>query len=497
MKSFVKGLLSVAGVAAVAFLLFSFSCVGTVSSSKTGANTVYAESSPAYSMSEEALSVVEALQSAFRTVSGNVLPSVVEVDVTQVVQQTTSSGDYGFPFYYFFDFGNRGDETREYTQDSLGSGVIVRRTGNTYYVLTNEHVAGDASTIKIKLYDNTEFEGKLVGSDERKDIALVSFESDEPLTVAKLGDSDAVQVGDICFAMGTPLGYASSVSQGIISAKSRSGSSIGNISDFLQTDAAINQGNSGGPLVNIYGEIIGINTWIASQSGGSQGLGFSIPINNIKKAIDDFINDGKVTYGWLGASLTSLTNEYLDTMGLKGHKGAFVANVFMDSPAYKCGLQAGDFIIALNGKNVVSVDQLVLDVGDLTVGEKAAFTVIRGGKEMSLTATIENRKDTDVSDNSKLWPGFSVAELTEDVRKQLKIDNDVKGVVVTNIQSKSPASAMRLQNYDIITAVNDNEVTNVQEFYKELDLTGKTEIWFDVYNEGHTITTGKYKLNRK
>ena len=249
---------------------------------------------------QSALSIVEALQTTFRSVSDTVLPSVVEVDITQTKTYTNPLGNMTNPFEWFFGNGGSSDgssgNTREYQTSGLGSGVIVRKTGNTYYVLTNNHVAGEATKISVKLYDDRTFEAKLVGTDDRIDIALISFETKDNLPVAKLGDSDKVKVGDICLAFGAPLGYSQSVTQGIVSATGRSESSMSSISDYIQTDAAINQGNSGGPLVNIYGEVIGINTWIASSSGGSVGLGFAIPINNVKNAIDAFIKDGKITY---------------------------------------------------------------------------------------------------------------------------------------------------------------------------------------------------------
>lgn len=477
--------------AACTLILFSFSCSKVDGVAKSwSADTVYADNSPAITIPEEALSVIEALQQANRSVSAQVLPSIVELDVVETITTTTQSMN---PFDYFFGQGK--STPQEYKSEGLGSGVIVRKVGSHYYVLTNNHVAGNADEITVKLNDDTEYEGTLVGADDRKDIALVVFDSDEDIPVAKLGDSDSVQIGDICYAMGTPLGYHSSVTQGIVSATGRSGSGIDNISDFIQTDTAINQGNSGGALVNIYGEVIGINTWIASQSGGSIGLGFSIPINNVKKAIDDFIRDGKVTYGWMGVSLVEVTKDFQQELGVGNITGAFVANVYLDSPAAKGGLQAGDFVIELNGKKVKDVDQLVRDVGDLTVGEKAEFTVIRGGKQQLLTATIESREDSVVSDNSKYWPGFVAQPLTDDIRESLELDAKVKGVIVASVTSKSPAAALRLQVGDVITAVNDEPVTNLKEFYEKLDITGKKEIWFDVYSDGSTISTGHYKFN--
>jgi Do/DeqQ family serine protease len=484
-----KGYIAATVIAVLmSFLLFSFSC-----NSGKSANTAYADTTPAVKIAEDSLAVAEAVQNVFRAVSSQVLPSIVQIDVVEKRTVQTPSFD-GFPFNFFFRNEGEG-ETREYEQAGLGSGVIVRKSGNTYYVLTNNHVAGSANEITVKLHDGRTYEGKLVGADDRKDIALISFESEESdIVVGVLGNSDTVQTGDICFAMGTPLGYYSSVTQGIISATGRSGNGIGNISDFIQTDAAINQGNSGGALVNIYGEVIGINTWIASQSGGSQGLGFAIPINNVKKAIDDFIDSGKVTYGWLGVSLVQVNDKYKEALGVGKHIGAFASQIFIGSPAQKGGMQAGDFVIKLNGKDVKDVDQLVREVGDLTVGENASFTVLRGGKEIELNVKIESRDTEVVEDSSKLWPGFIAAPIDKDVRKQLELSDKIEGVMVTNVQPKSPAAAMRLQNGDVITAVNDKPVKNLSEFYSALDLAGNTEIWFDVYNEGHTISTGRYKL---
>ena len=492
MKKWTKYIAGTVIAVFMSFILFSFSCSST--ESKKSAKTAFADTTPAVSIPADSLAVTEAVQNVFRAVSTGVLPSIVELNVVEKKTIQTPSFN-GFPFNFFFGEQDDQGETREYEQQGLGSGVIVRKKGKTFYVLTNNHVAGSANQISVKLNDGRTYEAKLVGADDRKDIALVSFETtDEDIKVATLGDSDTVQTGDICFAIGTPLGYYSSVTQGIISATGRSGNGIGNISDFIQTDAAINQGNSGGALVNIYGEVIGINTWIASQSGGSQGLGFAIPINNVKKAIDDFISTGKVTYGWMGVSLVEINEKYKEALGVGKHVGAFASQIFIGSPAQKAGMQAGDFVIELNGKPVKDVDQLVREVGDLTVGEIANFTVLRGGKEIKLNVKIENRNTEVVSDNSKLWPGFIAAPIDDSVREQLQLDKNIDGVIVTNIQPKSPAAIMRLQNYDVITAVNDQKVSNLSEFYNALDLTGNKEIWFDVYSEGHTISTPRYKL---
>ncbi len=499
MKKLTKTVLAGVAACAVGFGALSISCHAV--QVKGSADTAFADTkAPSVAIPSDSLKVVEALQTSFRSISSGVLPAVVEIDITEKTEVETVNpfGDWPFDFFFGQPNLNPRNNKRELEQKGLGSGVIVKRDKDTVYVLTNNHVAGKATDIKVKLNDGQEFNGKLVGADERQDIALVSFQAkdDSNITVATLGDSDKVVAGDIVLAMGAPLGYSQSVTQGIVSATGRSGDQIGNMNDFIQTDAAINQGNSGGPLVNIYGEVIGINTWIASSSGGSVGLGFALPINSVKKAIDDFISKGKITYGWLGVSLVEVNDNYKSELGVKGQKGAFVSQLFLDSPAAKGGIQAGDFIIALNGKDINSQSELMREVGYLPVDKDAVFTVLRDGKKINVTVKIEERTDKVTNDNTKLWPGFIVSPLTDDLKKTLDIsDSKVRGVAVSNVLEKSPAAALRIQNGDVITAVNDKKVKSVQEFYDALDLTHNKEIWFDVYSNGHTISTGHYKLN--
>ena len=486
--------------AAVSFGIFSLSC----KMKKDNANTVFAQNVVVTDIPEDSMKITQGLQQTFRTISASVLPAVVEVDVEETKKIPANPFGDMSPFGDDFDFffgnpRNNKDEKkeREYKEKGLGSGVIVRRNGKKIYVLTNNHVAGAATKIKIKLNDEREFDGTLVGTDPRMDIALVSFESDDKnIPVAKLGDSDVIQQGDIVLALGSPLGYFASVTQGIVSATGRSGGQIGSISDFIQTDAAINQGNSGGPLVNIYGEVIGINTWIASQSGGSVGLGFSIPINNIKTSIDQFIEKGKIIYGWIGVSLIEVTDEYKEQLGIsKTQTGALASQMFMDSPAMKSGIIAGDFIIAVDGRTVKNVDDLVIQIGRIPAGRTVKFTVIRNKEKKDINVKVEERNEEAAKDNSKLWPGFIALPLTDDIKKELKIeDKNIKGIIVSSVQPKSPASSLRIQNSDIITAVNGKKINSVAEFYKELDTNGKKEIWFDIYSDGHTISTGHFKF---
>ncbi len=498
MKNMTSKIVCGVSAAALAFAAVSFSCSRV--RVEGSADTVYAETKSAVAIPSESLKVIEALQNSFNSISEGVLPSVVEIDVTEKTTVTQMNPFDDLPFWFFGNPNGESDKkgrTREYEQKGLGSGVIVKRTGNTVYVLTNNHVAGKATKITVNLNDGQKFDAKLVGADERSDIALVSFEAkkDSNIVVAALGDSDNVKVGDIVLAMGAPLGYSQSVTQGIVSATGRSGDQIGNMNDFIQTDAAINQGNSGGPLVNIYGEVIGINTWIASSSGGSQGLGFSLPINSLKKSIEDFISSGKITYGWLGVSLLDVKDEYKKELGVEGKNGALASQIFLDSPGHKGGMQSGDFIIEVNGKAIKNQTELMREVGYLPAGKNASFKVIRNGKTVDLTVKIEERTEKVTNDNSKLWPGFIASPLTDDVKKELNIENSkVKGVVVMNVLEKSPAAAMRIQNGDIITAVNDRKVSNIQEFYDALNINSKREIWFDVYNDGHTLSTSHYKF---
>ena len=461
------------------------------SSGNAHTSTAYASSGVNGKISGSSISFLENLQKANREVSEFVLPSVVTITVVETKKVPVP--EFNFPFD-FFGWDNGGEDSeREYKSQALGSGFIVRKKGSTYYVLTNQHVVGNATDITVVLNNKEHIPAKLVGTDSRKDIAMVSFEYKDELPVIALGDSDTVQVGDPVFAFGSPMGFESSVTNGIISAVGRSGGPDNqNINDFLQTDTAINQGNSGGPLVNIYGEVIGINNWIASSSGGSQGLGFSIPINNVKRSIDDFISYGQAKYGWLGIQLIQSSDELLDSLGIKERSGALAVQLFIGSPAHKGGLLPGDFIIELNGKKVKSYDGLVRDVGDLHAGEKAVFKVIRNGKQLELTVKIEERNEKIVADSSKLWPGFSPYPITDKIAKELKLKNK-NGVLVAGMQTKTPAVSMGLKNGDIIKKINDTAVANLKEFYAELSKDSK-EVWFEIEREGETFSTIRYKI---
>ena len=498
MKKNLKYIIGCAAVAVLAFVVVSFSCTGK--KDRGSANTAFAQTrsssgTGAVNVSQSSLNIIEAMQDVNRAISRDVLPSVVELDVVETKKR--AKNPFGDIPFFFFGTPRNDNNQEEYKEAGLGSGVIIRRNGNTFYVLTNNHVAGSATEISVKLNDGRKFDGKLVGSDSRMDIALVSFEtSDKEIPLAVLGDSDSVQPGDICYAMGAPLGYSQSVTWGIVSATGRSGDGIGNINDFIQTDAAINQGNSGGPLLNIYGEVIGINTWIASTgTGGSVGLGFAIPINNVKSAIDSFIKNGKIIYGWVGVTLLEVSDDFKKDLGVDGIEGSFVSSVVIDSPAYKAGIKPGDYIVSLNSKKVKDSNQLVREIGYFEAGSTATIGVMRGGKRMpDMTVKVEERATAQEMQKLSSWPGFIAQPLTDSLREKLGVnDKKVRGVVISNIEEKSPAASLRLQDGDIITAVNGKSVKNLAEFYSELANATKS-INFDVYSNGGTITTGSFKL---
>ncbi|MBP7263470.1 MAG: Do family serine endopeptidase [Spirochaetia bacterium] len=433
-----------------------------------------------------------ALQSAFNHVADTVLPAVVELHVLG----SSAAPDSGeFPWRFFFgnpeEAPDESDPAPGYQEEGLGSGIVVRKSGSTAYVLTNNHVVAGADTITVKLFDEREYAGTLVGFDERKDLAVVSFKlaGGEDVRIATLGNSDNVKVGDWAIAIGSPFGFFSSVTAGIVSAIGRDGGPDGNINDFIQTDAAINRGNSGGALVNIRGEVIGINTWIASTTGSSIGLGFSIPINNATRVIDDLISRGSVRYGWLGVLLTAPGKESLSELDVKDPKGALIGHVFTDGPASKSGLRPGDFVQAVDGKSVANVEQLVRIVGDLPAGATSMFSVVREGKAIQLKVSIEDRKESNAADYTKLWPGVEVSHLTDEHAKAQGLSGVRSGVMVSSVIARSPSAALGLKIGDVITALNGQKIADVGDFYRLLNDTKAKSVQFTVIRDGAELAT--------
>ena len=477
--------------------IFGFSLAFLSFSCSTPGSRVRAQESKVV-IPEDALAVAEALQSTFNAVSEKMLPSVVELKTVSVRRQQTPNFN-GVPWEFFFGPRDReqNDREREYRSQGLGSGIIVRQKDGVYYALTNNHVVDEANEITVAVKSGKEYPAQLVGKDERKDLALVSFKTNDPYPLAVLGDSDTVKVGDWAIAIGNPLGeqFSFSVTMGIVSAVGRTGGPGGNINDFIQTDAPINQGNSGGPLINIRGEVIGINTWIASNQsgGGNVGLGFAIPVNNVKRSIDEFIETGTTKYGWLGVSLTEAGKETIAGLGLENKRGAMASQVFLGSPADKGGIRPGDFITHVNGKEARGVQQLQMMVGDLRPGDNATFTVIRDKQSKDIKVRIETRTDQVASDNKKLWPGVTVVPLNDQIRQSLELDKDAKGLFVWQVISGSPSDIIGIKQGDRITAVNGVAVNDIAAFYKVLRENTNTELWFVVLRNDSTVESLKFK----
>jgi Do/DeqQ family serine protease len=473
----------------VAFLSFSCSSARSNKIAQAEENQVAIPGSSLY--------IAESLQTAFRAVADKVLPSVVEIK-TVSMQRRQSPNFNGIPWEFFFgpqeNTPNRREE-REYRTEGLGSGIIVRQANGQYYVMTNHHVVDGTTEIFVVTHDGKEYAAENVGKgDNRKDLALISFKTNESYPLAVLGDSDSIRVGDWSIAVGSPLGLMSTVTMGIVSAVGRTGGPAGNINDFIQTDASINQGNSGGALVNIRGEVVGINTFITSNNGGgSVGLGFAIPINNAKRSIDEFIDKGEISYGWLGVSLVDPEREMLQSLGLAGKRGALASMVFLDSPAAKGGIQSGDFITHLNGREMRGSSALTLAVGELRPGERARFTLIRDGASQEITVTIEERTNEVAADNKKLWPGVFAIPLTDSIRESLKLDKDAQGVIAASIINESPAAIIGLQREDRIIAINGEPVRDMASFYRLLREKAGRELWFEVVRGTSTLETLKFK----
>jgi Do/DeqQ family serine protease len=439
---------------------------------------------------------LESLQYSFRDVAKKMLPVVVEINVTQVITQKGPQMDLPFPFFDQQPQGKGGE--RSFRQSGLGSGIIVQRVGDRYYVLTNNHVVKDASDISVQLNNQRVFKAVVVGTDPRKDVALVSFQSKDNLPVADLGDSNSLQVGDIVLAIGNPLGFESSVTMGIVSALGRHGpqGDVAAYTDYIQTDAAINQGNSGGALVNTKGQVVGINTWIAAPNGGNVGLGFAIPINNARTEISQFIDKGRVEYGWLGAQIANIQDGstypgFASDLKVEGINGALMLDLFKGSPADKAGLLPGDYITAVAGKEMKGADELTQAVGGLEPGQTYPFNLVRYGQKMQVSVKIGVRDDRDqVALDKNLWPGMTVMDINDQIRQDAKIPESLHGVVVGDLEQDTPASIAGFRPGDVITAINGIPVRNMMDYYKALNEKTASQVTFHLVREGTDISLG-------
>lgn len=380
-----------------------------------------------------------------------VTPAVVSISVegTQVSQQRIPEQ---FKFFFGPDFPI--DQLQERPFRGLGSGVIT--DADKGYVVTNYHVINGADKILVTLHDGREYDAELVGGDKMSDIALLKLEKAKNLTQIKIADSDQLRVGDFTVAIGNPFGLGQTVTSGIVSALGRSGLNIENFENFIQTDAAINSGNSGGALVNLNGELIGINTAILGPNGGNVGIGFAIPSNMMKNLTEQILEFGEVKRGMLGVQGGEITSELADALGYESSKGAFVSQVIEGSAADNAGLKAGDVITTLNGKKIDTFSELRAKVATLGAGKEITLGVMRDGKSETFKVTLgENNTKTKAE---QLHEGLTGAELTNTT------DSDpIAGVKVTNIEKGSAAEAYQLQKDDIIIGVNRKRVKNLAD----------------------------------
>ena len=349
---------------------------------------------------------------------------------------------------------------------SLGSGFIMSADG---YIMTNYHVVKDADEILVRLKDRREFKAKLIGDDEKTDLALLKIEA-KGLPVLQFGDSDKLEPGQWVFAIGSPFGFSYSVTKGIVSALNRSLPNESYV-PFIQTDVPINPGNSGGPLINMYGKVIGINSQIYTRSGGFMGVSFAIPIDEASYVAKQLQKNGKVTRGWLGVIFQDVDQGLADSFKLKHPEGALVSQVMKDSPAMKSGFKPGDIILEFNGKKIEFYNDLPVAVGRIPVGTKTSAVVWREGKRVPLSVVIDKKPDEgsmencySVSSNNKM--GLKVQTLSDKWRQDLDLPNSIAGVVVTEVLDKGVGVELGLVKGDVITQIGDTEVINVEIFNK-------------------------------
>jgi len=442
--------------------------------------------------------VARAAPDSFADLAARLLPAVVNVSSSQTITARNGPGGGpempifppGSPFEQFFkDFMNRqrpgqrgGNDDQpkpERRAQSLGSGFIIDASG---LVVTNNHVIEGADEISVILQDNTTLKAEVVGRDESGDIALLRVKSDKPLPTVDFGDSSQARVGDWVLAIGNPFGLGGSVTAGIVSARGRD-IHQGQYDDFIQTDAAINRGNSGGPLFNMDGQVVGINTAIFSPSGGSIGIGFAIPSNMAKNIVVQLKEFGHPRRGWLGVKIQQVTPDIAESLGLKSAAGAMVAGITDGGPADKAKLRSGDVILKFDGQDVKEMHNLPRIVAEASVGKDVPVTVWRDGKEVTLQATLAERPldaqlasadgSKPVQDKTKPTDiaglGLKVAPFSPELKDKFQLRDDQKGVVITDVAPGSAAADKGLKPGDIIMEVQQGEVTSPAEVQKQVD----------------------------
>lgn len=403
------------------------------------------------------------LSRAFIAVAKLVKPAVVNIDVVEKPKREAMDGDEGLPMIPGFPpFG----PTKPQPRRGTGSGVVISADG---YILTNNHVAGEADEIKVKLADGREFKARRVGTDPETDLALIKIDA-QNLPYANLGDSSKLEQGEWVIALGSPFGLEQTMTAGIVSATQRDLRS-GPYDNFIQTDASINPGNSGGPLVNMQGEVVGINTLIFSRSGGSEGIGFAIPANLAKKVYAQLAAHGKVSRGYLGINLQELTPVLAKNFGYEGSEGVVVGDVAnANSPAAKAGLKSGDVIVEFNDQRVKSPKQLSELVADTPVGQAVTLKYVRDGRTATTTITLGERpgrndakaKEAQGANQGEGKLGINASTVTPEMAKELKLKL-ASGAVIENVRPGSPAEEAGLRPGDVIHRLNRTNIANAQE----------------------------------
>jgi len=384
-------------------------------------------------------------------------------------------------------FGN--EFQKEFKQRSLGSGFIIDKEG---YIVTNNHVIEDADKIKVKLKNGKEFDAEIVGRDPNTDIALIKIKSKNNLPVVKLGDSDALEVGQWVVAIGSPFGLEHTVTAGIVSAKGRIIGS-GPYDDFVQTDASINPGNSGGPLINMKGEVIGINTAIIASG---QGLGFAIPINSAKRIVDQLKSSGEVTRGWLGVGIQDLSEELSEYYGIKEGKGVLVTEVFPGDPADEAGIKPKDIVLSVNGKKVENTRELSKLIADTSVGDTVNIKVLRNGIGKKIGVKIVKREDDRItgltpSKGNEYELGIRVSELTMEIARHFNITEAV-GVIVIDVESESQGMEAGIRVGDIIKEINHQPIETVKDYKNGIEKLKKgdpIQMFIKRVNGGFDVVT--------
>ncbi|MBC8414513.1 MAG: DegQ family serine endoprotease [Nitrospira sp.] len=418
-------------------------------------------------ISEQAVDVLSRTNNAMAELVSAVKPSIVNISSTKTIRTHGTGGPFfNDPFFnrFFGDQFGQLNRPREHKQSGTGSGVIVDKDG---YILTNNHVVQDADEILVKLSDKSEYKGKVIGADPKTDLAVIKIDNGS-LPAVKIGDSDSLKVGETVIAIGNPYGLSQTVTSGIVSAKGRANVGVADYEDFIQTDAPINPGNSGGALVNVKGELIGINTAIFSTSGGYQGIGFAIPSNMARAVMKSLIKEGKVIRGWLGVSIQTVSEEMAVHFKLKDQHGALVAEVVEDSPAEKAGILRGDVIIQYDGKTVNDADHLKNMVAMTMPETKVNALISRDGAELTLMIEIGELSSkiqmaSGEFDYDNVLSGVSVQDITPELKRSLNIPQRVSGVMVSFVSPESGASGALIQQ-DVIVEINRRNIRNADEY---------------------------------